>query len=89
MKKDKKIALKTMAIKTKLANQIRTDIYKKHLEENFRTKYNKEVILTDEEKLKLFNEWFQLAKIMHIELTNYKAKRKYKNKVEELRKTKA
>ena len=78
-------ALKTMAIKARVYNQIRTDLYKKYLEETTTTKYFKYEVLTDEEKLKLFDKWFKLNKEAHQELNTYKRKRQRKAKVEAIR----
>lgn len=88
-----KIALKTMAIKARVYNEIRKDLFHKLLEENFYSKYKKyEVlkyeVLKDEDKIKLFNKWFELNKEAHRELDAYKSKRKYKAKVLKLREEK-
>ena len=78
MNTNNNISLKTMAIKTRVYNQIRTDLFKKHLEENYKSKYNKESILTEKEKLDLFDKWFNLNKLAHQELNEYKSKRRKK-----------
>lgn len=68
------VSLKTMGIKARVTNVIRVDIYDKRLDR-----------INDTEKIELFNKWFLLTKEAHTELNNYKAKRKYKAKVESLR----
>jgi hypothetical protein len=72
--KQEKIALKTMGIKASVYNQIRTDLYKKRLEN-----------ITPAEKEKLFDKWFGLNSLAHTELNNYKSKRQYKTKIQRLR----
>ncbi len=74
--KNTSVSLKTLAMKARVFNQIRTDIYKKHSQENIQTKYYKEEILTQEQKLELFEKWFVMAKESHTELLLYKNKRK-------------
>lgn len=72
--KQNAIALKTMAIKAKVANFIRKELYQKRLE-NF----------SEKEKIELFNQIFKLNYKMHWDLNNYKTKRKYKNYIQSLR----
>lgn len=74
MKKEIAISLKTMGIKARVTNVIRTDIYDKRVEQ-----------FSDKQKIEYFNKWFSLTKEAHTELNNYKTKRKYKAKVEKLR----
>lgn len=71
------VSLKTMGIKARVTNVIRVDIYNKKLDR-----------INDKEKIELFNKWFSLTKEAHIELNNYKAKRKYKAEVKKLRELK-
>lgn len=75
--KTTQISLKTMGIKARVTNVIRVDIYNKRLDR-----------INDTEKIEFFNKWFSLTKEAHNELNNYKAKRKYKAKVEKLRENK-
>lgn len=75
------IASKTMAMKARVFNQIRTDIYQKHIEESFKTRFRNEKILTEKEKLELFDKWFKLAKEEDSELYFYKRKRRSKAKI--------
>lgn len=60
-------ALKTMAIKSRLANTIRQQLYKKQLKE-----------ITEKEKVIFFDNLFQANLEMHSELNNLKQKRKQK-----------
>lgn len=63
---------KTMAIKARLANQIRTMLYKKYP-------------ISDAQKLEFFNQIFILNSEMHRELNNYKSNKKRKAEVQKLR----
>ena len=72
--KEIKISLKTLAIKARVYNQIRTDLYDKKL-----------VQIKEEDKVKFFDKWFQLNYDAHWELNNYKKKRKEKARIVELR----
>lgn len=65
--KQQNIALKTLGIKARVYNQIRTQLFKKRLED-----------ITPEEKLAYFNGIFQLNLEAHRELNDYKQKRKDK-----------
>lgn len=67
-------SLKTMGIKARVTNIIRKDIYLTRVED-----------FSEKAKVALFNKWFQVAKEVHNELNTYKAKRKYKAKVEKQR----
>lgn len=58
---------KTLAIKARLANHIRKTLYKKHLP-----------VLSEAEKLAIFDQIFGLNLQMHWELNAYKQKRKDK-----------
>lgn len=72
--KAEKIALKTMGIKARVYNQIRTDLYKKHLDQ-----------ISDNEKIEFFNKVFGLNLAAHRELNDYKSKRQYKAEIQRLR----
>lgn len=72
--KQKNVALKTMGIKARIANFIRTALYKKRIEE-----------ISDKEKIDLFNRIFSINKSSHNELNAYKSKRKYKAEIQRLR----
>lgn len=63
--KQNKIALKTLGIKARVYNTIRTFLYKKRLE-------NISVV----EKVNFFDDLFKLNHEAHWELNNYKQKRK-------------
>ena len=90
-----RVALKTMGIKSRVYNQIRTDLYNKLLEDDgtpsykvwrdFMVKTKGATVLTDKEKIELFDKWFALNKEAHQELNNYKSKRQYKAYIHKLR----
>lgn len=86
-KQEKAIALKTMAIKARLANIIRTTLFE-YSESEYQIKYKGKKRLTSEDKLKIFDEIFKHNQEMHAELNAYKSKRKFKNQVEKLREEK-
>lgn len=88
MRKENTVALKTMAIKARVYNQIRKDLYQKVLEEGYASKYRGYEILSDEKKLELFNKWFSLNSDSHHELNSYKRKRKDKAAIEAKRASK-
>lgn len=75
MKKEQSIALKTMAIKARVANKIRTELYKEKLDK-----------ISTEEKIKFFDLIFQMNYDAHNELVAYKWKRQQKAEIERLRK---
>ena len=56
-KQEKAIALKTMAIKARLANIIRTTLFE-YSESEYQIKYKNKKRLTEEDKLKIFDEIF-------------------------------
>jgi len=70
-----KVALKTLAIKARVANHLRKTLYKQKIEN-----------ISNEQKVQYFDEWFKINHEMHWELNAYKDKRKAKRKVEEERK---
>lgn len=61
------VALKTMAMKARVYNKIRTSLYKKRLED-----------ISKEEKIRMFDEIFIMNHETHWELNNYKQKRQAK-----------
>lgn len=63
-----------MAMKARLANKIRTTLYKRRLE-----------TLTDKEKVDIFDMIHKENLLMHQELNNYKSKRKWKKKINDER----
>lgn len=69
-----KIALKTMAIKARVYNRIRTFLYRKQLEQ-----------ISTEDKIKFFDELYQLNWRAHWELNWYKRKREDKAEIQRLR----
>lgn len=68
------VQLKTMAMKCRIANIIRKEIYKKRIED-----------FKNEDKQKLFDIIFEEAKKMHYELQAYKSKRQKKTRIQKLR----
>lgn len=64
--------LKTLAMKARVANQIRKTLYKKRVDQ-----------ITDKEKIQIFEEIFQLNSLMHWELIAYKRKRQEKKAIYE------
>jgi hypothetical protein len=83
MKKEHKIALKTMAMKAKLVNFLRTELYE--YGNSFEVKYKGKKPITDEVKLQTFDKMYGMLIDVHNELHLYKRKRKYKSEVERLR----
>lgn len=61
---------KSMAMKARVANQIRTALYKKPID------------IPDKEKITLFNQIYNWNRDMHWELLAYKDKKKKKAKVQ-------
>ena len=61
------IQLKTMAMKARVANFIRKELYKARLDQ-----------ISKERKIELFDQIFQMNHAMHYELLAYKNKRKEK-----------
>ncbi len=86
--KETNIALKTLAIKARVYNQIRIGLFNKVLEATPLSRFKKMEVLTDEKKLELFNKWFELNKEAHIELNNYKKKRQKRAEIQALREKK-
>lgn len=70
MTKDKRIALKTLAMKARVYNYIRKTLYKRKLED-----------ISIDDKVTIFNEIFGMNKITHWELKFYKGKREYKEHI--------
>lgn len=84
MKNEHKIALKTLGIKARVSNKLRKDFY--NLTDNdFEVKYKGKKKLSNDEKVKYFDELFKEVKLMHSELNSYKEKRKYKAFINKLR----
>jgi hypothetical protein len=74
MNNQNKVALKTLAMKAKVANFIRKELYKARLDQ-----------ITRERKIELFDQIFKLNLGMHNELFWYKEKRKDQKKLLEKR----
>jgi hypothetical protein len=86
MKKTKEIqtALKTMAMKARVANLIRTTLFEFGTTD-WEIKYRNKKKLTEEDKIRIFDMIFEANKEMHDELNAYKQNRKFRAKVEKLR----
>lgn len=84
MKKEHKIALKTMAMKAKLVNLLRTELYD-YSSNDYQIKYKGKKPITDEVKLQVFDKMHGILVDVNNELSLYKTKRKYKAEVERLR----
>jgi hypothetical protein len=84
MKKEHKIALKTMAMKARLVNFLRTELHDYGRNE-WEIKYKGKTPITDEVKIKTFDEMYKMLRDVNNELSLYKTKRKYKAEVERLR----
>ena len=69
-----KVSFKTMSIKCRVYNFIRTALYKKRLED-----------ITDAQKIELFDQIFAMNKDAHWDLINYKDKRKEKARIYAIR----
>jgi hypothetical protein len=74
-----KVALKTMAIKARLANKIRTTLYDKGVYTS------PKIPLTDSDKIAFFDSILVDARKMHWELKVYKMKRQAAAKIEAIR----
>jgi hypothetical protein len=74
MKKETKVALKTLAMKARVYNYIRKELYKKKIED-----------ISAEEKIILFDTIFAMNKESHWELNFYKEKRQTKAERDRLR----
>jgi len=68
--KQKNIALKTLAMKARVYNKIRTFLYKQLLDK-----------IPDQSKIDFFNELFEMNRQTHCELRDYKRKRKDQKKL--------
>lgn len=84
MKKEHNIALKTMAMKAKLVNFLRTELYDYSLND-YQIKYKGKKPITDEVKLQTFDKMYRILVDVRNELSLYKTKRKYRAEVERLR----
>lgn len=84
MTKENQIALKTMAIKARVANLIRTNLYEFGTTD-WEIKYRNKKKLTEADKIRIFDMIFAANAEMHSELNAYKQDRKFKAKVQKLR----
>jgi hypothetical protein len=87
MKKEHKIALKTMAMKARLVNFLRTKLYDYGTTE-WEIKYKGKKTITDDVKIKNFDEMYKMLRDVNNELSLYKTKRKHRTEVERLREEK-
>lgn len=81
MKKENKIALKTMAMKSRVANLIRTEIYP-YSNNEYQIKYKGKKRFSDQDKIRIFDIIYNETIKMSNELTMYKSKRRYKAEIE-------
>lgn len=84
MKKEHKIALKTMAMKARLVNFLRTELYG-YSNNNYAIQYKGKKPITDEVKIKTFDEMYKILNEVNTELVLYKLKRKRRSEIERLR----
>jgi hypothetical protein len=84
MKKEHKIALKTMAIKARLVNFLRTELYE-YSGNDVQIKFRGKKPITDELRLQMFDKMYGMLVDVNNELSSYKTKRKYRSEVERLR----
>lgn len=69
--KQQQIALKTLAMKARVANFIRKELFKEKLEN-----------ISKDEKIAFFDKVFEMNDLMHRELRAYKWKRQWKAHIE-------
>ena len=85
-KQQQAIALKTMAMKAKVSNWIRTNLHGTcHPNKKGRWAYRNHKVLTDAEKIEFFDQLYKMYKDMNEELRFYKNKRQYKDLVQKER----
>jgi hypothetical protein len=75
MKKEQSIALKTMAIKAKLANLIRKELYQ-YSDNKYEIAYKNKKDIKHIDLKEFFDKLYPVAKEMHTLLNKYKEKRK-------------
>ena len=83
-KQQKEIALKSMAMKARFANIVRTSLFEFGRNE-YQIKYKGKKKLTDKDKLELFDKFWNEYIAMDTELTDYKHKRQDKACIQKLR----
>lgn len=81
MKQEHKVALKTVAMKARVANLIRTEIYP-YSNNEYQIKYKGKKKLADQDKIRIFDIIYNETIKMSNELTMYKSKRQYKAFIE-------
>lgn len=82
--KERSIALKTMSMKSRLANFIRTNLYN-FSTNDYEIKYKGKKKITDQDKIEFFDKMYPIYKEMESELRTYKDKRKEKARIQALR----
>ena len=82
--KERSIALKTMSMKSRLANFIRTNLYN-FSTNDYEIKYKGKKKITDQDKIEFFDKMYPIYKEMESELRAYKDKRKEKARIQALR----
>ncbi len=81
---ENKIALKTMAMKSRVANIIRTELFP-YSDSDYEIKYKGKKKLEDQDKIDIFNKIWPAYKEMNQSLKNYKTKRQNKAEIQRLR----
>lgn len=81
MKKENKVALKTMAMKSRVVNIFRTEVYP-FSENDYQVKYKGKKRFTDEDKIRIFDKIYGELTKTNNELTSYKHKRQYRAFIE-------
>lgn len=82
--KIKSVSFKTMSMKAKLANFVRTELYP-FSDNEFQIKYKGKKRITDQDKIDFFNKMYPILAEMNHDLSQYKIKRKYKALVQKRR----
>lgn len=85
--KQQTIASKTMAMKARVFNELRTALYGqiKYRNRHIGIKYKQITELSDEEKIEIYDRMLLSLLESHWELNDYKAKRKEKARIQMLR----
>ena len=81
---ENKIALKTMAMKARVANIIRTELFP-FSDDEYAIKYKGKKKFEDQDKIDIFNKIWPAYKEMNQSLKNYKTKRQNKAEIQRLR----
>jgi len=84
MKKENRIALRTMSIKARVANILRTELFA-YSDDEYEIKYKGKKKLEDQDKIDISNKIWSEYKEMVKLLRNYKTKRRNKAEIQRLR----